>query len=187
MITNGQIRQTILNCKKEGHVVGLRDIAYVLLCKHIEEPAMAYRILFGLDKDFSPEYGNTYDQTSAISYLKSYIDINLDEGVHKKREMSDDISFEENKAEMIKLIEEAKQAREDGTMKTSDSLKIQSDLRVKLNDKFNVADETQEQMIIVNTKYNDICPRCGVEISRRPITKLEAMEMYDLVEKEDTI
>ena len=55
---------------------------------------------------------------------------------------------------------------------------------MKLNDKFNVNDSSQEQIIIVNQKYDDICPYCQHEVARRPISKNEAMSMYNLIEKE---
>jgi hypothetical protein len=38
-------------------------------------------------------------------------------------------------------------------------------------------------VIIVNAKYDAICPSCGREVSRKPITKEEAIKMYNLVEK----
>jgi hypothetical protein len=55
---------------------------------------------------------------------------------------------------------------------------------VKLNDKFNVNEDVKEQMVVVSAKYDHICPVCSTEVSRRPISKEEAMEMYGLIEKE---
>ena len=189
MITNEQIRQTITDCTKAGYPVGMRDISYVLLCRHYEDRATAYRILFGLDADFNPEYSKTYDQTGSMNYLRDYIELNLIDDTQKKKKRKknieeEDISFEENKAEIIKLIKQTQEELAAGNIEAKDALKIQADLRVKLNDKFAVTEDSREQIVIVNQKYDSICSRCGVEIARRPITKEEAMEMYDLVEKE---
>lgn len=190
MITNEQIRQTINECSKAGYSVGMRDISYVLLCKHYADKTTAYRILFGLDPDFNADYAYTYDQTASISYLKDYVEFNLDGDnatpKKKKKRFSseDDISFEENKAEILNLIKATKKAFENGDIEAKDALKIEADLRVKLNDKFSVTEEVKDQIVVVNQKYDAICGRCGAEVARRPITKEEAMKMYDLIERD---
>lgn len=188
MITNEQIRQTINDCTKAGHSVGMRDISYILLCRHYEDRTTAYRILFGLDADFNPDYANTYDQTLAINYLRDYMEFNINDEANakkKKKKIStdEDISFEENKAEIVNLIKATKQAFERGEIEAKDALKIEADLRVKLNDKFSVTEDVKDQIVVVNQKYDSICSRCGCEVARRPISKEEAMEMYDLTEK----
>lgn len=189
MITNEQIRQTINDCAKAGYSVGMRDLSYVLLCRHYEDRATAYRILFGLDADFNADYAYTYDQTASINYLRDYVDFNLntDDITKKKKKKvssSEDISFEENKAEILNLIKATKQAFEKGKIEAKDALKIEADLRVKLNDKFGANEQVQDQIVVVQQKYDSICARCGTEIARRPITKEEAMKMYDLIEKD---
>ena len=190
MITNEQIRQTINDCAKAGHAIGMRDISYILLCKHYEDHSTAYRILFGLDADFNAEYAYTYDQTASINYLRDYVEFNLSDDTSakkkKKKKISDDddISFEENKAEILNLIKATKQAFENGEIEAKDALKIEADLRVKLNDKFSVTEEVKDQIVVVSQKYDAICGRCGCEVARRPISKEEAMEMYDLIEKD---
>ena len=117
------------------------------------------------------------------------MDFNLNDDVgakkkKKKASSDDDISFEENKAEIVNLIKATKQAFENGEIEAKDALKIEADLRVKLNDKFSVTEDVKDQIVVVNQKYDAICSRCGCEVARRPISKEEAMEMYDLVEKE---
>lgn len=183
MISNEQIKRTIEECAKANHIVNVRDISYALLCLHYEDSLVAYKCIFGNDYDYNQEYHNTYDQTATMSYLKTYVEFNLMND-KKKKTKSEDISFEENKAEIIKLIKETQEALERGDIDAKDALKIQADLRVKLNDKFSVKDEIQDQVVIVSSKFDAVCGRCGAEVSRRPISKEEAMEMYDLVEKE---
>lgn len=190
MITNEQIRQCVNDCSKAGHKIGMRDISYVLLSHQYEDKATAYRVLFGLDADFNADYVYTYDLTGDMVYLREYVERNLIVDISGKKKKknakyvgSADISFEENKAEIINLIKETQKALEDGTIEAKDALKIQADLRVKLNDKFAVTEDARDQIVIVQQKFNSVC-QCGREVARRPITKEEAMEMYDLVEKE---
>lgn len=186
MITNEQIRQTINDCTKAGHAVGMRDISYVLLCKHYEDKATAYRILFGLDADFNADYAATYDQTASMNYLRDYIEFNLNDGEQKKKKKKrisddDDISFEENKAEIIRLIKQTQELLAKGDIEAKDAVKIEADLRVKLNDKFGASEQIQDQVVHVFTKYNSICSSCGREIYIP--TKEDLMKKYGLTEE----
>jgi hypothetical protein len=85
---------------------------------------------------------------------------------------------------MLKLKKETELAMEAGDIDKKDGLKILTDISTKLNDKFSVKDDTAEQLVVVNYKYDAICPNCGKEVSRKPITKEEAIKMYNLEEKQ---
>lgn len=183
MISNEQIKRAIEECAKANHVVSVRDISYALLCLHYEDSLVAYKCIFGNDYDYNQEYHTTYDQTATMSYLKTYIEFNLMNDKKKTRK-SEDISFEENKEAIINLIKETKEKEERGEIDAKQSLDLQTKLRVTLNDKFKVQSDDTEQIVQVFAKYNDVCPVCFSEISRRPMSKKEAMEEYDLVEKE---
>lgn len=189
MISTEQVKQAIEDCKKAGHEIGIRDIAYVFLSKNFDDIRMPYRCLFGLDVDYNPDYAETYDKTGRMEYLKGYVETNFSDGTtsKKKRKKSSgedvDISFEENKAEIIKLIQETKDKEASGELDAKESLNMQTKLRVALNDKFGAKEDVKDQVVIVNQKYDDICPNCFSEVARRPLSKQEAMEMYNLVEK----
>lgn len=183
MISNEQIKRTIEDCAKANHTVSVRDISYVLLCMHFDDSLVAYKCIFGNDYDYNQEYHATYDQTATMAYLKTYVEFTL-LNEKKKKTKTEDISFEENKAYMLGLKKQTEEAMAAGEIDKKDGLKILADLSVKLNDKFNVSDSSQEQYVHVFAKYDAVCSRCGAEISRRPISKEEAIEMYNLVEKE---
>ena len=183
MISNEQIKRTIEDCAKANHTVSVRDISYVLLCMHFDDSLVAYKCIFGNDYDYNQEYHATYDQTAMMAYLKTYVEFTLLND-KKKKKKSEDISFEENKEYMLNLKRQTEEAMATGEIDKKDGLKILADLSVKLNDKFNVSDSSQEQYVHVFAKYDAVCSRCGAEISRRPISKEEAIEMYNLVEKE---
>lgn len=187
MISTEQVKQAIEDCKKAGHDIGIRDIAYVFLSKNFDDIRMPYRCLFGLDVDYNPDYAETYDKTGTMQYLKGYVDMNFSDGTKKKKKAvaeDEDISFEENKAYMLKLKKDIEKAIEDGEMEKKDGYKALADISVKLNDKFQVQGEVKEQLIVVNTKFNAICGSCGREIYIP--TKEDLMEKYDLVERTET-
>ena len=183
MISNEQVKRAIDDCARANHTVSVRDISYVLLSMQFDDSLVAYKCIFGNDYDYNQDYHATYDQTSTMTYLKSYVEFTLlNDG--KKKKKTEDISFEENKAYMLGLKKQTEEAMAAGEIDKKDGLKILADLSVKLNDKFNVSDSSQEQYVHVFAKYDSVCSRCGAEISRRPISKEEAIEMYNLVEKE---
>lgn len=187
MISTEQVKQAIEDCKKAGHEIGIRDIAYVFLSKNFDDIRMPYRCLFGLDVDYNPDYAETYDKTGRMEYLKGYVDMNFSDGTRKKKKKvaddGDDITFEENKAYMLKLKKDIEKAIEDGEMEKKDGYKALADISVKLNDKFQVQGEVKEQMVVVSMKYNKIC-ECGKEIFVP--TKEQLMEEYNLVERTET-
>lgn len=182
MITNEQIKQCIADCKKAGHTIGLRDISYVMLCKHYDDYALAYKCLFGLDVDYNAEYVHTYNQTASIEYLKLYVAENFKEVTKRNKKGYDDISFDENKAYMLKLKKDTEDAIANGEIEKKDGLKILADLSVKLNDKFDVKDFSKDQLIFVNNKFADVCPTCGHETPMP--SKERCMREYNLIEKE---
>ena len=183
MISNEQIKRAIEDCARANHTISVRDISYVLLSMQLDDSLVAYKCIFGNDYDYNQDYHTTYDQTSTMTYLKSYVEFTLLND-KKKKTKTEDISFEENKAYMLGLKKQTEEAMKAGEIDKKDGLKILADLSVKLNDKFNVSDSSQEQYVHVFAKYDAVCSRCGAEISRRPISKEEAIEMYNLVEKE---
>mgnify|MGYP003457208386 CR=1 FL=1 len=97
----------------------------------------------------------------------------------KAKKHSEDISFEENKAYMLKLKKDTEDAMQKGEIDKKDALKILTDISTKLNDKFRINQEEREQMVIVSPKYNTIC-KCGRELYIP--TKEELMEKYNLIE-----
>ena len=146
----------------------VRDIAYVVLCSVFDDNEVAYKTLFG-------EYDSVdkYDNKDEIIELKKII-----KTVTTKTH--EDITFEENKAYMLKLKKDTENAMAIGEIDKKDGLKILADLSVKLNDKFSVNEEVKDQMVVVNTKYNAVCPYCQHE-TYIP-TKEDLMKEYNLKE-----
>lgn len=171
VLNNEKINEIIAKCAENSHVVRVRDVSYVILSHFYEEKEVAYRCIFGDDG-----YYETYIKDRSIVYLEKYIQDFLFYADSKK-----DITFEENKAYMLKLKKETEDAMASGEIDKKDGLKILSDISVKLNDKFSVSEEVKEQLIYVNVKYNSICEACGHELYIP--TKEDLMKEYNLVEK----
>lgn len=180
MISNEDLNKIVRDCEASGHKVTVRDISFVLLCRCYSDIDVAGKAIFGSSIS---DYKSYSDQKS-ISFLRTYINANYKSvgskrGRNKKELSEEEITFEENKAEIIKLIKDTQKALEEGKIEPKDAYKIQADLRVKLNDKFSVKDETQEQIVVVNTKYNSVC-ECGRELYIP--TKEDLMKQYNLIE-----
>lgn len=183
MLSNDDIKDIIEDCEKHNRMVSTRDIAYALLCMSVEDSRVAYRCVFGSDASFDIDLHGVYDSSDAITYLKQYMPYAVDRSNGRKVSKSDksDISFDENKAYMLKLKAETEQAMADGEIDKKDGLMILKDIAVKLNDKFNISDTANNNTIIVNKKFNAICARCGSEIYIP--TKQDLMDKYNLVDK----
>ena len=180
MISNEQIKRAIEDCARANHTISVRDISYVLLSMQFDDSLVAYKCIFGNDYDYNQDYHATYDQTSTMTYLKSYVEFTLLND-KKKKTKTEDISFEENKAYMLGLKKQTEEAMAAGEIDKKDGLKILTDISTKLNDKFSVKDEVQDSIVQVYTKFNAIC-ECGKEIYIP--TKEDLMAKYNLVEKE---
>lgn len=177
MLNEKNIKKIIETCKNAGYDIRIRDIAYCLLTETFEDKDIVYKIVFGINIEDTL----SFDSSAPIQYLRSYMKYGVEKETKKKKTKKDDVSFEENRAEMIKLLKQTQTAMDDGSIEMKDGLKIMADIRVKLNDKFNVNNEDKDKLVIVEKKFNHICERFNIECYLP--TKEELMEIYGLVEK----
>ena len=172
---NEQIKKTIEHFKESGETIRVRDIAYTLLSKMFADSKTAYQCLFGT------EGYDKYADDEMRSKLEQYLS---DAGYIRSVSTDDDsgeITFEENKKEMERLLAKTQQAMDDGLVDPKDALKIMADIRVKLNDKFKVESKKQDRMIVVEKKFSGICEYCHHEIYVP--SEEELMEKYGLIKK----
>lgn len=178
-LTIEKVGEILTNASSQGANLKVRDIAYVLLRRYFDDRSYAWRVCFS-DADYDEKTIDAYEEGIGYQFLREVLAEVRDRGGLLYDE---DITFEENKAYMLKLKRDTEMAMEAGDLEKKDGLKILSDLSVKLNDKFSVQAEVKDQMVIVEHKYDDICSYCQHEVARRPMTKEEAMETYNLKEK----
>ena len=173
---NEQIKNTIDYFKESGETIRVRDIAYALLSRMFADSKTAYQCLFG--SDGYEEYvtddirGKVEDYLTQQGFIKSF-STDADTG---------GISFEENRKEMEMLLAKTQRALDDGLIEPKDCLKILADIRVKLNDKFKVQEQTKDRMIIVEKKFDFVCPYTKHECYQ--LDKEVAMKKWDLIEKQ---
>ncbi len=177
-LTIEKVGEILTAASTHGANLKVRDIAYVLLRRYFDDRSYAWRVCF-TDADYDEKTIDAYEEGVGYQYLKEVL-----MGVRDRGGLlyDEDITFEENKAYMLKLKRDTEIAMEAGELEKKDGLKILSDLSVKLNDKFSVQNEVKDQTVIVEHKYNDICPYCQHEVASKPMTKEEAMETYNLKE-----
>lgn len=181
MITKSQIDQCISACSEHGFTdISESDIAYFVLKKEFRDANLAYRVIFGA-------YGGTsalYEEREDVSFLRSYINNTIaPSDIIRSKTMTklSDISFDENKDALIKKLEELEEAKERGEIEYKDALKLEIDIRTKLNDKFKVSDTGNKQFVLVQPRFNHICEWTHKECWLQ--TKEFAMEHWGLVEK----
>ena len=177
-LTIEKVGEILTNASSQGANLKVRDIAYVLLRRYFDDRSYAWRVCFS-DSDYDEKTIDAYEEGIGYQFLREVLAEVRDRGGLLYDE---DITFEENKAYMLKLKRDTEMAMEAGDLEKKDGLKILSDLSVKLNDKFSVQAEVKDQMVIVEHKYDDICPYCQHEVASKPMTKEEAMATYNLKE-----
>lgn len=188
-MTVKDIEKTIKDASKMKHEITVRDISYVILFFEYSNSVVAYKSVF--DKDTDEQTINRYDTSKKIDFLKMYINSNFKKEEKKTRrakvkveddndELIQDITFEENKAKLIAMLQKVNELVEKGDMSAKDGVKAEIEIRSKLNDKFKVSEEGGQQYIIVEQKYNSVCSHCMHEIYIP--TKEDLMKKYNLIE-----
>ena len=185
-----ELNRLIEDCKAVGFEVKMGDIIYALCVDDFKDKSIPYKSLF--DKNATDKEIRAYNKHKYTKFLKKYIDTNLlhkEEVVSKSEETEftqkyEDISFEENKDAIIKMIAEAEKKYADGEIEWDKYSDRVSKLRIALKDKFEVSKAQDDQRVIVYKKYNDICV-CGREIYRPTRDDIieDLKKTYDLVPK----
>lgn len=159
--------------------ITMKDVSYVLLLDTYRDSETAYKSLF--DKSTNEQTIKLYDESVKIKKLKKYLLENkftkhtfpdeATEIIYNASGQSDkdkykDISLEENKEELIKMIDDIKQLSEDGELSKKEALTLTKDIRIRLVDKFKIdTSKENKTYVVVQEKYNDVCPYCHHEIS----------------------
>lgn len=190
-MNKSDVAKIISDCKASGYEVRVRDISYCLLKSRYDDIELAYNSLFEQVTDI--KFINNYDRSKPIKFLEKYIKANYAEKTKTSNapiddsqieKMLEDISFEENKAAVVRRINDVVQWMADGEIDKDKGAKLELEYRKVLKEKFGGEKKEDDQRIIVYKNYNDICV-CGREIYRP--TKEDIMEdlmkEYDLVPK----
>lgn len=183
------INKIVNDGKKMGHDIRVGDIAYSILLNAFGDKKISFAVLFG--KDSTPAQIDGYENSKKVKFLKKYMRTNFfdkksttDKKEDSKSKNYDDITFGENKEQLIKNLATIKQMKDDGELDAKDFIKLDIDIRTKLIDKFSVSEKQEDQRVMVYKKFNDICA-CGREIYRPTKEDIieELQKDYNLVPK----
>lgn len=185
MLNKSDFVKIISDCKESGYEVKVRDVMFCLLKNMVENSDVIYNSLFG--KTDEARCITDYEKSKPIRFLDKYIKANYNnkqndtDNTKKKKISEEDISFEENKAELIKMLKDIDDAVRDGLIEVKDAMKMKVDIRTKLNDKFGASEKSDEQrIVVVPPKFNHICEKTRTECWLQ--TKEYAMEHWGLIE-----
>lgn len=186
MLKKTDFVKIISDCKESGYEVKVRDVMFCLLKNVVEDSDVIYNSLFG--KTDEAKCITDYEKSKPIKFLDKYINANYNntkqtdtDNTKKKKISEEDISFEENKAELIKMLKDIDDAMNDGQIEVKDAMKMKVDIRTKLNDKFGASEKSDEQrIVVVPPKFNHICEKTRTECWLQ--TKEYAMEHWGLIE-----
>lgn len=178
-------KSKIIECVEKGNSNGLhlkiRDVCYCILIKEIDDYAIAYKSLF--DPNAEQEIIDEYHNSQKVKFVKKFI-YSLDGAVSSDSVMKEyeDITFGENKEAIITLLNRLPIDVEKGKISTKDAYNTEINLRKALVTTFSTKSRVDEQVIKVESKYNDICPYCNHEVLAKELTKEEAKRKYNLTE-----
>lgn len=166
MISYNDIKDIINSLKTEGIEARIRDVAYLVMCDSFVDKALAAKVAYQEDEKPSNKV-----LSMLADKLKPF-------GIGAVTTISKD----ENREELLKLLQRVQDAEREGTIDPKDAIKIEADIRVKLNDKFNIEEEEgQRRIIVVPQKHDIICKHTNRECSAMP-SKEACMKYYNLID-----
>lgn len=179
MMTIEKIKDIISVSKNLGHNVTVKDVSLMILYHEYNDHELAYDVIYGDGKY------KEYFSLPKILFLKSYYEDNfLNKKEPKKKseaKVGNDITFEENKAALINLLNELKKSVDNGEIEKKDAIKMESDIRTRLNDKFGSSEKAEQtNVVVVEPKFNYICKYTNRECYIN--SKEACMKRYNLKE-----
>lgn len=188
MITKERIVEMLKDAQVVGHTITVKDVAFCILKKQFGSAEIAYKTLF--NKEATDVSIELYEKSDSTKHIEKIVASELNKGKTKKTQ-TDDLTFDENKAEMIKLLAKIDKGLEDGEIAPKDAMKMQVDIRTKLNDKFGTSEAVNDQYVQVLTKFNTICPHthkeCYVATEKDLIKKYNLVSMNEIESKYELI
>lgn len=175
-LSNEDIKTIMNRLNGEWPEMRIRDVAFGILATYLEDTQLASKVVYGKEdecKQFSGGYRFKHLQDLLRSYGITAVSLVSDAG---------NITKEENRAELIKMLDEIDDQMQQGLISPKDALSLKKDIRVKLQDKFEIEAIAQAQRIIIVPQKRDlICPHTQMECTQWP-SKEACIEHYGLLE-----
>ena len=176
MIKTDDIKIILDSVRGEWSKVTAEDVAFAALCDTFEDKNFAYRIAYGKKGDGDALYETPRFKKMLVA-LEPF-------GVGVVNVTA--ITKEQNKNDLIKLLERVQMLGESKAIDIKDALKMEGDLRVKLNDKFEMEEsQKQKRIIVVPSKHDIVCPMTHRECNYWP-TKKACCTHFGLIDPMET-
>lgn len=171
MIGKDDIKDILRSVKAEWPAVTDTDIAFAVLCDSYDDKALAYKAVYGSAR----ANVDTFYESKGMSRLRKVLESYGVGGIK-----AEDITKEENKGELIKMISDVEDNMTAKRIDIKDGLKLIADIRFKLQDKFEMEEsQKQRRLIQVPNKHDYICPHTHRECTKMP-SKEACMKYYNL-------
>ena len=155
-----------------------KDIAFAILCDAIEDKTLAYRLAYRKSDKEAAAFYDTPRFKKLLDTLEPFGIGNVNTNA---------ITKEENKNALLKMLDKIEQAVQNNELETKDALKMQTDIRVKLNDKFEMEEsQKQKRIIVVPSKHDIVCPMTRRECNFWP-TRKACVKHFGFIDPQDDI
>lgn len=153
-----------------GDGARLKDLGYAILCLAVEDPVVAYRMIYNQAEPIDSKAPDKKLKSACISKMTSEVQPILFPAKAKKGTRKDELDQDEIRERLmseLKVLTDIRDNKSD-ELDAKDYASISgriADILVKLKEKFGAVDRSNDQRVVVLQKYNDICPYCHREIS----------------------
>lgn len=177
MIKKDDIKIVLESVRPDWQSVSEKDIAFAILCDTLEDKNLAFRIAYRSTGKEADEFYNRPRFKKLLGALEPFgvgiVDNNT-------------ITKEENKTELLKMLDRIDYLLDNGDLEPKDAIKMQTDIRVKLNDKFEMEEsQKQKRIIVVPSKHDIVCPKTNRECNYWP-TKKACCNHFGLIDPLET-
>ena len=178
MLKKENIKMVLETVRADWEKADEKDVAFAILCDAFEDKTLAYRIAYRkTDKDADKFY-----QTPRF---KKLLEVLEPFGIGNVNNNA--ITREENKNELLKMLDKIQEAVAHHEIETKDALKMQTDIRVKLNDKFEMEEsQKQKRIIVVPSKHDIVCPMTRRECNFWP-TRKACVKHFGLIDPQEGV
>ena len=177
MLKKENIKMVLDTVRLDWDKASEKDIAFAILCDAIEDKTLAYRLAYRKSDKDAVAFYETPRLKKLLNTLEPFGIGNID---------SNAVTKEENKNELLKMLDKIQQAVDRGDLEMKDTLKMQTDIRVKLNDKFEMEEsQKQKRIIVVPSKHDIVCPITRRECNFWP-TRKACVQHFGLIDPQDS-
>lgn len=176
MLKKENIKMILETVRADWEKADEKDIAFAILCDALEDKTLAYRLAYRKSDKEAAAFYQTPRFKKLLDALEPFGVGSLDNST---------VTREENKGELLKMLDRIDALLQNGDLEPKDAIKMQTDIRVKLNDKFDMEEsQKQKRIIVVPSKHDIVCPTTHRECNYWPTRKGCCLH-YGLIDPQD--